>query len=151
MFMNRQALHKFMAKRKMKPKRRSKPRFNLVKGAVLPLVMLNATTMGLFGLSARAFITGKAPFGTAGPNNNNSWEITGAELLRSLTGDDSHMSTDWQEKGLAGAIKYNFKQNGLMMVGTIIAAPMIEKAASNALRSVRTPVNRLLKPAGVMV
>tara|TARA_Y100000004_G_scaffold21358_1_gene21751 strand:- start:740 stop:1168 length:429 start_codon:yes stop_codon:yes gene_type:complete len=142
-----------MAKRKGKSKpRRSKPRFNLVKGAVVPLVMLNATTMGLFGVSARAFITGKAPFGVAGPKNNNSWEITGAELLRSLTGDNSHMSQDWQNAGgLGAAVKYNFKKHGAMMVGTIIAAPIIERTASNLLRSVRTPVNRMLKPAGVMV
>jgi hypothetical protein len=141
-----------MARKSKMKKRRSKPRFNVVKQGVVPLVIANATTQGLFGVSLRAFVTGKAPFGTANPDGNNSWEITGAELFRSLTGDNSHMSTLWQNKGgIPAAIQYNLQQGGLRMVGTIIAAPMIEKAASRLLRSVRTPINRTLKGTGVMV
>ncbi len=140
-----------MAKRKGKSKpRRSKPRFNVVKGAVLPLVMLNATTMGLFGVSARAFITNRKPFG--GDNNNNSWEITGKELIDLAMGGNGGIAPYWQDLGgLPKIIRYNFDKHGMMMIGTIIGAPIIEKVASKALRSVRTPVNRLLKPAGVMV
>jgi hypothetical protein len=139
------------AKRKQK-RRKSKPRFNVVKQGVVPLVLANATTMGLFGVSLRAFVTGKAPFGVSGPNNNNSWEITGAELFRSLTGDNAHMSSEWQSAGgLTAAMKHNFKNHGAMMVGTIIAVPMIEKAASRFLRQLRNPINKTLKGTGVMV
>jgi hypothetical protein len=38
-----------------------------------------------------------------------------------------------------------------MMVGTIIAVPMIEKAASRFLRQLRNPINKTLKGTGVMV
>lgn len=139
------------AKRKVKRKR-SKPRFNVVKQGVVPLVLANATTQGLFGVSLRAFVTGQAPIGSQLPNNNNSWEITATELFRSLTGDNSHMAQNWQDMGgLGAAVRHNFKKNGAMMIGTIIAVPMIEKAASRLLSRVRSPINKTLKGTGVMV
>lgn len=120
----------------------------------MPLVVANAATQGLFGVSLRAFVTGNAPFGDQGPLNNNSWEITGKELFNAMVGGSGGISSSFNfegSTGLGGAIRYNLSRNGLMMASTIIATPILAKAMTNVLKDVRTPVNRLLKPVGVMV
>ncbi len=114
------------------------------------MVIANATTMGLFGTSLRAFVTNKTPMG--GDMNNNSWEITAKELFDLAIGGNGGIAPYWQDLGgLPKIIRYNFDKHGMMMIGTIVAAPVIEKMASRALKSVRNPINRTLKGTGVMV
>ena len=107
--------------------------------------MLNAVTKGLFDTDLKAF----AGFGEKSEYDN-SWEITATELFSGLFGGTMGMSSDWQQRGLMKAIQRNLKSNGGMMVAQLIGIPIAFKYGRKLLgKSLITPANRLLKPAGV--
>jgi len=81
---------------------------------------------------------------------DNSWELTASELFSGLFGGKMGMSTEWQQRGLMEAIQHNLKANGGMMVAQLIAIPIAFKYGRKLLgKSLITPANRILKPAGV--
>jgi hypothetical protein len=60
------------------------------------------------------------------------------------------MGGAWNEGGLPMALKYNFKQNGAMMLASIIGIPIAFKVGTKLLRKpILTPANRMLKAAGL--
>ena len=81
---------------------------------------------------------------------DNSWELTAKELFSGLFGQNMGMSSQWQQRGLMEAIKSNLKRNGGSMVAQLIGIPIAFKYGRKLLgKSLITPANRLLKPAGV--
>jgi hypothetical protein len=118
--------------------------------------VLDAMTKGLFGTSAvnfatQGWLTEATPAAQYG--SGNSWSLSAVELLKSLTGDDSHMSNQWQGMGgTTAAIKHNLKQNGGMMIASLIGIPIVFKYGRKILgKSLIRPANRLLAPAGVKI
>ena len=119
-------------------------------------LVLDAMTKGFFGTTAFNFategwLTEKSP--ATGYGSGNSWSLSAVELLKSLTGDDSHMSSQWQGMGgVRAAIKKNLKDNGGMMVASLVTIPIMFKYGRKILgKSLIRPANRLLAPAGVRI
>lgn len=109
----------------------------------------------MFGTSALNFATqGWLTDKTKGDvyGAGNSWTLSAQEIISSLMGDDSHMSSSWQSKGISGTIKHNLKANGGMMVASLITIPIAFKYGRKVLsKPLIRPANRLLAPAGVKI
>jgi len=135
-----------MAKKSKKRKSRSKPRFNVTNGVIMPMVIGNALTQGFFGVSLRAFVTNRAPFGAN--NNNNSWEITAPELFASIMGDNDHYGTDYS---FTKAVRYNLSKNYGQMLPVLFLARPAFKMIENVTSPLRRPINKALKASGVGV
>ena len=99
--------------------------------------------------ATEGWLTEKSPAAEYG--SGNSWSLNMVEVLKSLTGDNSHMSSQWQGMGgVPEAIKKNLKDNGIMMVGSLITIPIFFKYGRKLLgKNLIRPANRLLAPAGV--
>ena len=126
-------------------RRRRSPKTTNVSNIAQNLLVLNAVTKGMFDTDLKAF----AGFGEKSEYDN-SWEITAQELFSGLFGGNMGMSGDWQQRGLMKAIQRNLKENGGMMVAQLVMIPIAFKFGRKLLgRSLITPANRILKPAGV--
>jgi len=76
--------------------------------------------------------------------------LTAKEILDRLMGGRGGMGGTWNEGGLPQAIKYNFKQNGGMMIASVVGIPIAFKVGTKLLRKpILTPANRMLKAAGM--
>ena len=111
-------------------------------------------TKGFFGTSAVKFategwLTEKSSGAVYG--SGNSWSLNMVELIQSLAGDNSHMASNWQQMGgVTASIKKNLKDNGGMMVASLIGIPIAFKYGRKILgKTLINPTNRLLAPAGV--
>ena len=134
--------------RKAKPRtRRSRKAksFGLVNAAE-NYILGSAVTQGLFGTTLYNFATeGWLRDKTAATQMgaDNSWTLSASELISSVMGDNSHMSSSYQASGgLSAAIQKNLKDNGGRAVATLIFVPMIfkgvKKLASRPIRMVNS-------------
>lgn len=105
----------------------------------------------IFGTNIPTFFTGREVMGGFGANGvNNSWEITGKELLDMAMGGTGGQSGDWQEKGLGGAIKKNLEHNGARALATAVVTPLVFRFGRRLLsKPLINPANRALKSMGV--
>lgn len=110
------------------------------------LLVLNAITKGFFDTDLKAFVG----FGDR-TETDNSWELSAPELFSALFGNNAGMSSEWQQMGgIPAAVSRNLKANGGMMVAQLIGIPIAFKFGRKLLgKQIITPVNRMLKPAGV--
>ena len=122
------------------------PRTTNVSNIAQNLLVLNAVTKGFFDTNLKAF----AGFGKS-IEYDNSWEMTATELFSLLFGGTGGMSDAYRaEGGLSAIVSKNLKENGGMMVAQLIGIPIAFKYGRKLLgKSLITPANRLLKPAGV--
>ena len=107
--------------------------------------MLNAVTKGFFDTDLKTF----AGFGSYSEYDN-SWELTASELFGGIFG--SNMGMDTKNYNLQKVLARNLKANGGMMIAQLIGIPIAFKFGRKILgKQLITPVNRMLKPAGVRV
>ena len=104
-----------------------------------------------YNFATEGWLTEKSPATSYGAGN--SWTLSAQELLQSLAGNDSHMSTQWQGMGgVPAAIKQNLKDNGMMMAVSLIGIPIAFKYGRKVLaKPIIRPANRLLATAGVKI
>ena len=105
----------------------------------------------VFGTNIPTFFTGNNVMGGFGANGvNNSWEITGRELLDMAMGGSGGQSGQWQEKGLAGAVKHNLEANGARAIATAVVTPLVFRFGRKLLsKPLINPANRVLKTMGI--
>ena len=103
------------------------------------------------GSNIPTFLTGRKIGDAWGPNgSNNSWELTGPELIDMLMGGSGGMSKEWQKLGLMQAVKTNFKEYGGNAIATAIITPMAFRLGRKILaKPIINPMNRVLRTAGV--
>ena len=107
------------------------------------MLVLNAMTKGFFDTDLKTF----AGFGSYSEYDN-SYELTASELFSGLFG--SNMGMDTKNYNLQKVLARNLRENGGMMVAQIIGIPIVFKYGRKLLgKTLITPANRLLKPAGV--
>jgi hypothetical protein len=148
-------LPKSMARRKAKRKSRRKQPIkilNLAQGVVVG----NAVTMGLFGTSLRTFLTEgwmQDSWKTSGnPSSwDNSFEITLGEMFRSPTQGRRMSGEAGAPWSMGKVLQHNLRNNGPMMVGTLLLAGPAFKFGTRALAPLLRPVNKQLKPSGVVL
>jgi len=141
-------------KSKSRSRSRSPKSFNITNAAEA-YILGSAVTQGLFGTSLFNFATegwlrDKTPAAQGGAGN--SWSMSASELLMSMGGDNSHMSTQWQGMGGVGAaIKHNLKNNGARSVMTLIFVPMAFRGVKRLAGKPIRMVNRVLPKGTVKV
>jgi len=60
------------------------------------------------------------------------------------------MSTEWQGFGLQKAVETNLKNNGMMMLATVVGVPIAFNIGKKLLnKPIILPANRMLKAAGI--
>ena len=136
-------------------RRRTPKKVNLANGLQTYLIA-NALTKGVFGTTAFNFATEgwlreKSPATQYG--SGNSWSLNAQELLQSIAGNDSHMSSQWQGMGgISAAVKKNLTDNGMMMAVSLIGIPIAFKYGRKLLaKPIIRPANRMLATAGVKI
>ena len=137
--------------RKTQRRRQPKPMINVL-NAVEAYVVGSAVTTGLFGTNLAKFATeGWLTEKTAGDNMGagNSWTLSASELLKSIMGDNTHMSTSWQARGVGEAIKMNFDKYGAKSVATVLLAPALFKVGKRVARRPINQMNRGIKSLGL--
>lgn len=138
--------------RKTQRRRQPKPMLNVL-NAVEAYVLGSAVTTGLFGTNLAKFategwLTEKTPATAMGAGN--SWSLSASELLKSIMGDSSHMSSQWQQMGgVPSAIRKNFEDNGGKAIATIILAPALFKVGKRVARRPINQMNRGIKALGL--
>lgn len=84
---------------------------------------------------------------------DNSWEVTGTELLGLLMGGKGGVADSWKYKGQGGigaVVKRNLSVNGGSMLFQLIAIPIAFKMGKKLLsKPIIRPANRMLKMAGI--
>ena len=108
----------------------------------------------LFDVNLGTFVTGRDVAGGFGENGkNNSWEITGKELLNVITGGSGGVASSYSYQGtpgLAGALKRNLKTNFVQQGMVIVGAPIAFRILKRALgKTVINPANKMLRDAGI--
>jgi len=130
-------------------RRRTRKTTNLSQVAQQYLIA-DAISRGLFNTNLLTFVGLRQDFGHGFTVGNNSNELTAKEIIDRLMGGTGSMGGAWNEGGLPKALKYNFKQNGAMMLASIIGIPIAFKVGTKLLRKpILTPANRMLKAAGM--
>ena len=144
------------AKRKSKSRSRSRsPKSFNITNAAEAYILGSAVTQGLFGTTLFNFATegwlrDKSPATAGGAGN--SWSISASELLMSMAGDNSHMSTQWQGMGGVGAaIKKNLKDNGARSLMTLVFVPIAFRGVKRLAGKPIRMVNRVLPKGTVKV
>ena len=129
----------------MKSRRRTKSKLDLVDTGV-SLVVANAVTQGLMGSNLFDAITGRMNgVYRAGADGSSRLTIPGI-----ITGEAFSSSSSVQS--VSDAIKYNFKRDGMQMIGTILVTPILAKVGKKLLRKpVLNPMNKLIKSTGLDV
>ena len=125
-------------------RRRSKPAVSALKVAE-QLVVANAVTMGLFGTDLRTFVM---PTQSNVSGWNNSWEVTGKELVNLALGGKGGMDRDnWT---LPKVMQKNIEANGSKALTTIVAAPILFKLGRRVLsKPLLNPANKMLRTVGI--
>lgn len=138
--------------RKTQRRRQPKPMINVL-NAVEAYVVGSAVTTGLFGTNLAKFategwLTTSTPATAMG--SGNSWTLSASELLKSIMGDNSHMSASWQGRGgVSEAIKFNFDKYGVRSIATVLLAPALFKAGKRVARRPLNQMNRGIKSLGL--
>ena len=116
-------------------------------------IIANAITRGVAGTNLIPFLTegwlrDKTPESAMG--SGASWTFSAAEVIEGVFTGDFGMSSQWQGLGLKAALEKNWKANGVMMIATVIATPILFKVGKKLLnKPIILPANRLLKSAGI--
>jgi len=116
-------------------------------------IIANAITRGVAGTNLIPFLTeGWLREATSGSQygSGNSWTFSAAELVKGLGNGTFGMSSQWQEYGIQKAFEKNLKDNGAMMLATVIGTPILfrfGKKLSN--KPLILPANRMLRSAGI--
>ena len=84
---------------------------------------------------------------------DNSWEVTGQELLGLLMGGKAGVHESWKYKGQGGlgaVVRRNLAVNGGSMLFQLITIPIAFKMGKKLLsKPIIRPANRMLKMAGI--
>ncbi len=116
-------------------------------------ILGSAITQGLFGTTLYNFATqgwlrNKTAGATMGAGN--SWALSASELVQSAMGDNSHMSSTFQNMGgVSAAVKHNLKANGGRALATLIFVPIVFKGVKKLASRPINMVNRML-PGGTV-
>ena len=117
------------------------------------LLIANAVTRGFAGTNLIPFLTEgwlRDATGAQVYGSGNSWTFSAAEIVRGLTGQGWGMSTQWQGYGLQKAVETNLKNNGAMMLATVVGVPIAFRFGKKLLnKPLILPANRMLKAAGI--
>ena len=109
------------------------------------LVVANAVTKALFGTDLRTFVM---PTESNFKSWDNSWEVTGKELVNLALGGAGGM--DRANYNLPKAVKQNIQANGTQSLMTIVAAPIAFKMARRVLaKPLINPANKVLRSVGI--
>lgn len=115
------------------------------------LLIANAITHGLFDTNLKTFALPHSMTDSAGWDN--SWEVTGTELLGLLMGGKAGVADSWKYKGQGGlgaVVRRNLSVNGGSMLFQLIAIPIAFKMGKKLLsKPIIRPANRMLKMAGI--
>lgn len=141
------------SRKKTQRRRQPKPMINVL-NAVEAYVVGSAVTTGLFGTNLAKFATeGWLTTNTSGDSMGagNSWTLSASELLKSVMGDNTHMSASWQgrDNPLMEAIKFNFDKYGAKSVATVLFAPALFKVGKRVARRPINQMNRGIKSLGL--
>jgi hypothetical protein len=80
----------------------------------------------------------------------NSWTFSAQEMIQGMVTGDFGMSSQWDNLGIKAAFEKNLKENGWMMVATVIGTPILFKFGKKLLnKPIILPANRLLRSAGI--
>jgi hypothetical protein len=116
-------------------------------------IIANAITRGVAGTNLIPFLTeGWLREATSGSvyGSGNSWTFSAKELVEGVATGNFGMSSQWQGFGLQKAFEKNLKDNGMMMLATVIATPIAFKFGKKLLnKPIILPANRMLKAAGI--
>jgi len=115
------------------------------------LLIANAITRGFFDTSLRTFVLPHRF--TDSQRYDNSWEITGTELVNALMGGAGGVNTNYRfegEGGIGAAIRRNISVNGGSMLVQLVAIPIAFKMGKKLLsKPIIRPANKMLKMAGI--
>jgi hypothetical protein len=129
----------------MSSRRRTKSKLNLVDTGV-SLIIANAVTEGLAGSSLWDFVTGRQN-GKYMAGRDGSARLTLPGMIRGET-----FSVNSSVQSLGDAVKWNFRNDGMQMVGTVLLTPILAKMGKKLLRKpVLNPMNKLIKQTGLDV
>ena len=124
-----------------------------ISSIVQQYLIANAITRGVAGTNIVPFLTeGWLRPVTPGTEfgSSNSWTFSAKELVEGLVNGDFGMSSQWDNLGVTKAFEKNLKQNGMMMLATVIGVPIAFKFGKKLLnKPIILPANRLLKSAGI--
>ena len=82
--------------------------------------------------------------------SGNSWTFSAQEMIQGMVTGDFGMSSSWETLGIKAAFEKNLKENGWMMVATVIGTPILFNLGKKLLnKPIILPANRLLKRAGI--
>jgi len=118
-------------------------------------IIANAITRGMAGTNIIPFLTeGWLRPVTSGSNygSGNSWRFSLAELVQGVATGNYGMSSQWanMDNNMMEALKKNLKENGAMMLVTVIGTPILFKFGKKVLnKPIILPANRLLRSAGI--
>ena len=116
-------------------------------------IIANAITRGVAGTNLVPFLTeGWLRPLTAGSSMGagNSWTFSAQEMIQGMVTGDFGMSSQWENLGIKAAFEKNLKENGWMMVATVIGTPILFKFGKKLLnKPIILPANRLLRSAGI--
>jgi len=116
-------------------------------------IIANAITRGVAGTNLVPFLTeGWLRDKTAGSSMGagNSWTFSAQEMIQGMVTGDFGMSSQWDNLGIKAAFEKNLKENGWMMVATVIGTPILFKFGKKLLnKPIILPANRLLRSAGI--
>ena len=116
-------------------------------------IIANAITRGVAGTNLVPFLTeGWLTDKTAGSSmgSGNSWTFSAQEMIQGMVTGDFGMSPQWDNLGVKAAFEKNLKENGWMMVATVIGTPILFKFGKKLLnKPIILPANRLLRSAGI--
>ena len=116
-------------------------------------IIANAITRGVAGTNLVPFLTeGWLRPTTEGDvmGSGNSWTFSAQEMIQGMVTGDFGMSSQWDNLGLKAAFEKNLKENGWMMVATVIGTPILFKFGKKLLnKPIILPANRLLRSAGI--
>ena len=82
--------------------------------------------------------------------SGNSWTFSAKELVEGIATGNFGMSSQWQGFGIQKAFEKNLKDNGMMMLATVIGTPIVFRFGKKLLnKPIILPANRMLKSAGI--
>jgi hypothetical protein len=113
-------------------------------------LVADAISRGMFNTNLLTFLGLRQDFGGGYSAGNNSNEVTARELLDSLMGGTGGIFAKSFPEGMPQVLKSNFKNNGAMMLASVVGIPIAFNVGKKLLRKpVLTPANRMLKAAGL--
>jgi len=113
-------------------------------------LIADAISRGLFNTNLLTFVGLRQDFGGGYSAGNNSNELTAREILDVLMGGTGGIYAKSFPEGLPQVLKSNLKNNGGMILASVVGIPIAFKVGTKLLRKpILTPANRMLKAAGM--